>query len=94
MGKKLLSLVLAATMLLGVTPCTNKVANATTNLTEKYTWNNVQIEGGGFIPGIIFSKVEKNALHRKMKCIDCYCSFFSLKEDVNTIILIAVVTGC
>jgi len=42
----------------------------------------------------IFSKVEKNALHLKMKCIDCYCSFFSLKEDVNTVILIAVVTDC
>ena len=65
MGKKLLSLVLAATMLLGVTPCTNKVASATTNLTEKYTWNNAQIEGGGFIPGIIFSKVEKDLIYAR-----------------------------
>src|SRR3569833_621046 len=30
-----------------------------------YTWNNVQIVGGGFIPGIVFSQAQQNLIYAR-----------------------------
>jgi len=34
-------------------------------LTEAYNWKNVRIEGGGFIPGIIFNQKEQNLIYAR-----------------------------
>ena len=33
--------------------------------TPQYTWRNVQIFGGGFIPGIVFSQTEPNLIYTR-----------------------------
>src|SRR5687768_2215006 len=30
---------------------------------EPYTWKNVRIDGGGFVPGVIFSRAERNLIY-------------------------------
>ncbi|NED58097.1 hypothetical protein G3I24_45300, partial [Micromonospora aurantiaca] len=32
---------------------------------ETYTWKNVRIDGGGFVPGIVFSRKEKNLVYAR-----------------------------
>ncbi|WP_396449127.1 cellulose binding domain-containing protein [Actinomadura sp.] len=32
---------------------------------ETYTWKNVRIDGGGFVPGIVFSRKEKNLIYAR-----------------------------
>ncbi|MFR9774818.1 cellulose binding domain-containing protein [Micromonospora sp. MS34] len=32
---------------------------------EPYTWKNVRIDGGGFVPGIIFNQTEKNLIYAR-----------------------------
>ncbi|QKW33919.1 cellulose binding domain-containing protein [Actinomadura sp. NAK00032] len=32
---------------------------------ETYTWRNVRIDGGGFVPGIVFSRKEKNLVYAR-----------------------------
>ena len=33
--------------------------------TPQYTWRNVQIAGGGFIPGIVFNQTEPNLVYAR-----------------------------
>ncbi|MFE9652433.1 hypothetical protein [Micromonospora sp. NPDC006431] len=32
---------------------------------EPYSWKNVRIDGGGFVPGIIFNQTEKNLIYAR-----------------------------
>ena len=32
---------------------------------EPYTWKNVRIDGGGFVPGIIFNQTEQNLIYAR-----------------------------
>ncbi|WP_075731948.1 cellulose binding domain-containing protein [Streptomyces acidiscabies] len=40
-------------------------APAPTLAAESYTWKNARIDGGGFVPGIVFSRKEKNLLYAR-----------------------------
>jgi len=35
------------------------------SLSLSYTWKNAEIVGGGFVPGIIFSEVEKDLVYAR-----------------------------
>ncbi|MEU6037613.1 xyloglucanase [Actinomadura sp. NPDC047616] len=41
------------------------VALPATAAAETYTWRNVQIAGGGFVPGIVFSRKERNLIYAR-----------------------------
>ena len=41
-------------------PSTSGFANAQTGPARPYIWTNVKVGAGGFIPGIVFSRVEKD----------------------------------
>ena len=56
----LLAAVLAAGLLAGLLAGT-----ANTQTGPSYTWRNVQIVGGGFVPGIIFSETEPNLVYAR-----------------------------
>ena len=32
---------------------------------DPYTWKNVRIDGGGFVPGIVFSRAERNLIYAR-----------------------------
>lgn len=32
---------------------------------EPYSWRNVRIDGGGFVPGIVFNPTEKNLIYAR-----------------------------
>ncbi|MBT8227842.1 MAG: xyloglucanase [Dactylosporangium sp.] len=38
---------------------------ATTATADTYTWENVRIDGGGFVPGLIFSRKEQNLIYAR-----------------------------
>ncbi|MER7516040.1 cellulose binding domain-containing protein [Streptomyces sp. NPDC126499] len=38
---------------------------ATTSTAASYTWKNVRIDGGGFVPGIVFNRTEKNLIYAR-----------------------------
>jgi xyloglucan-specific exo-beta-1,4-glucanase len=40
-------------------------ASAGAAAAESYSWRNVRIDGGGFVPGIIFSRKEKNLIYAR-----------------------------
>src|SRR4051812_47130613 len=40
--------------------------------TEPYVWRNVKVGGGGFIPGIVFSRVEKGLAYLRSDMGGCY----------------------
>ena len=40
--------------------------------TEKYVWKNVKVGGGGFIPGIVFSRVEQGLVYLRSDMGGCY----------------------
>ncbi|WP_245681670.1 cellulose binding domain-containing protein [Actinomadura kijaniata] len=50
----------ALTALAAVPPAVSPAAAA-----EGYTWKNVQIGGGGFVPGIVFSRKERNLVYAR-----------------------------
>ncbi|MBA9001613.1 cellulose binding domain-containing protein [Thermomonospora cellulosilytica] len=56
------ALVLAAAVLV---PAVNAAPPAAAAPAEPYTWKNVQIAGGGFVPGIIFSRKERNLIYAR-----------------------------
>jgi xyloglucan-specific exo-beta-1,4-glucanase len=58
-----LSLFGAATLVhqVGFLPATAEAAVAA----DSYTWKNVRIDGGGFVPGIIFSRAERNLVYAR-----------------------------
>src|SRR3954453_22728262 len=39
---------------------------------QPYTWRNVKVGGGGFIPGIVFSRVEKGLAYLRSDMGGCY----------------------
>src|SRR5215471_7195434 len=41
------------------------IRTASAAAADPYTWKNVQIEGGGFVPGIIFSQTERNLIYAR-----------------------------
>ncbi|HET6533899.1 MAG TPA: hypothetical protein VFH03_25215, partial [Actinoplanes sp.] len=32
---------------------------------DPYAWKNVRIDGGGFVPGIVFSRAERNLIYAR-----------------------------
>src|SRR5689334_16468978 len=59
---------LVATLLLGATSTAAIVAQpdvATAAVGESYTWQNVRIDGGGFVPSIVFNPGEKNLIYAR-----------------------------
>ncbi|MER5396921.1 cellulose binding domain-containing protein [Streptomyces sp. NPDC002599] len=66
-------LALAAGLLAGTppalaanTPTTNAASTPTTTVTaDTYTWKNARIDGGGFVPGIVFNRSEKNLAYAR-----------------------------
>ncbi|MFB6835458.1 cellulose binding domain-containing protein [Streptomyces sp. NPDC056361] len=47
----------------GVTAAPAPLETATTN--TSYHWKNVRIDGGGFVPGIVFNRTEKNLVYAR-----------------------------
>ncbi|MFE4821014.1 cellulose binding domain-containing protein [Streptomyces sp. NPDC056704] len=58
-------LALAAGLLAG-SPSTLAASTPTTTLAaDTYTWKNTRIDGGGFVPGIVFNRSEKNLAYAR-----------------------------
>ncbi|MEV4750806.1 cellulose binding domain-containing protein [Streptosporangium amethystogenes subsp. fukuiense] len=49
----------------GVAPASASGTAATAAAAETYTWKNVRIDGGGFVPGIVFNQKEKNLIYAR-----------------------------
>lgn len=58
-------LALAAASLIGAPPALAAQAHTPTLAAESYTWKNARIDGGGFVPGIVFSRKEKNLAYAR-----------------------------
>ncbi|MER5376630.1 cellulose binding domain-containing protein [Streptomyces sp. NPDC002553] len=58
-------LALAAGLLAGTPPALASGAEKTTVAAESYTWKNARIDGGGFVPGIVFNRKEKNLAYAR-----------------------------
>ncbi|WP_339132453.1 cellulose binding domain-containing protein [Streptomyces sp. f51] len=66
-------LALAAGLLAGTppalaagTPATTAASTSTTKVAaDTYTWKNARIDGGGFVPGIVFNRTEKNLAYAR-----------------------------
>ncbi len=52
-------LVLAAGLLSGTPPALAASAPRTALAADTYTWKNARIDGGGFVPGIVFNRSER-----------------------------------
>ncbi|MFE9675054.1 cellulose binding domain-containing protein [Streptomyces sp. NPDC006259] len=60
------ALALAAGLLAGTPPAlAADSAPPTTLAAESYTWKNARIDGGGFVPGIVFNRKEKNLAYAR-----------------------------
>ncbi|MEU8650661.1 cellulose binding domain-containing protein [Streptomyces sp. NPDC048737] len=60
------ALALAAGLLAGSPPAlAADSAPRTTLAAESYTWKNARIDGGGFVPGIVFNRKEKNLAYAR-----------------------------
>ncbi|MBV1852032.1 cellulose binding domain-containing protein [Catellatospora tritici] len=58
----------AATLAAGALAVVTQLAGGTPALaaaSEPYTWKNVRIDGGGFVPGIIFNPTEQNLIYAR-----------------------------
>jgi hypothetical protein len=49
----------------GATQTAPVAAGAAAAASEQYTWKNVQIAGGGFVPGIVFNQTERNLIYAR-----------------------------
>ncbi|MFJ9157682.1 cellulose binding domain-containing protein [Streptomyces griseoviridis] len=59
-------LALAAGLLAGTPPALAAESPAPTALAaDTYTWKNARIDGGGFVPGIVFNRTEKNLAYAR-----------------------------
>ncbi|HET9516109.1 MAG TPA: sialidase family protein, partial [Actinoplanes sp.] len=67
MRKKKLAGVLAAVLVSGTTVVAMQLAggSATAAATEPHNWRNVEIAGGGFVPGIIFNETKKDLIYSR-----------------------------
>lgn len=45
---------------------------ATADLVEPYTWKNVRIDGGGFVPGIIFNQAKPDLMYARTDIAGAY----------------------
>ncbi|MFG2574959.1 cellulose binding domain-containing protein [Streptomyces sp. NPDC048481] len=58
-------LALAAGLIAGSPPALASDGPRTTLAAESYTWKNARIDGGGFVPGIVFNRKEKNLAYAR-----------------------------
>ncbi|MFG2126372.1 cellulose binding domain-containing protein [Streptomyces sp. NPDC048751] len=58
-------LALAAGLLAGTPPALASATDQATIAAESYTWKNARIDGGGFVPGIVFNRKEKNLAYAR-----------------------------
>lgn len=59
-------LALAAGLLAGTPPALAGHETAQVTLAaDTYTWHNARIDGGGFVPGIVFNRSEKNLAYAR-----------------------------
>ncbi|WP_326784597.1 cellulose binding domain-containing protein [Streptomyces sp. NBC_00151] len=58
-------LALAAGLLAGTPPALAASTPTTTVAADTYTWKNARIDGGGFVPGIVFNRSEKNLAYAR-----------------------------
>ncbi|MER5756874.1 cellulose binding domain-containing protein [Streptomyces sp. NPDC002088] len=58
-------LALAAGLLAGIPPALAAHSEQVTIAAESYTWKNARIDGGGFVPGIVFNRSEKNLAYAR-----------------------------
>ncbi|MFJ9114564.1 cellulose binding domain-containing protein [Streptomyces sp. NPDC102394] len=58
-------LALAAGLLAGAPPVLAASTPSTTLAADTYTWKNARIDGGGFVPGIVFNRTEKNLAYAR-----------------------------
>ncbi|MGI5482659.1 xyloglucanase [Streptomyces lavendofoliae] len=63
--KLLLGLALAAGLLTAAPPAQPADAAPVATPATAYTWKNVRIDGGGFVPGIVFNRTEKNLAYAR-----------------------------
>ncbi|CAM5226970.1 cellulose binding domain-containing protein [Streptomyces narbonensis] len=63
----LAGLALTAGLLAGAVPATAAPATpvSTAAAAPSYTWKNVRIDGGGFVPGIVFNRAEKDLVYAR-----------------------------
>ncbi|MFF5502363.1 cellulose binding domain-containing protein [Streptomyces roseolus] len=63
----LAGLALTAGLLAGALPAgaAEPAAPARTAAAPAYTWKNVRVDGGGFVPGLVFNRTEKNLLYAR-----------------------------
>ncbi|MEV4493423.1 cellulose binding domain-containing protein [Micromonospora coxensis] len=59
------SVLAAATALVAVQLTVAPSAPAAAAAAEPYSWKNVRIDGGGFVPGIVFNPTEKNLIYAR-----------------------------
>ncbi|MFJ4326523.1 cellulose binding domain-containing protein [Streptomyces tricolor] len=58
-------LALAAGLLAGTPPALAAPAPRAALAADTYTWHNARIDGGGFVPGIVFNRSEKNLIYAR-----------------------------
>ncbi len=59
-------LALAAGLLAGAEPALGAGAAKDVSITaDTYTWKNARIDGGGFVPGIVFNRKERNLAYAR-----------------------------
>ncbi|MEV6194675.1 cellulose binding domain-containing protein [Streptomyces sp. NPDC051920] len=58
-------LALAAGLLAGTPPALAESTPRTTLAADTYTWKNARVDGGGFVPGIVFNRSEKNLAYAR-----------------------------
>ncbi|WP_167957706.1 X2-like carbohydrate binding domain-containing protein [Anaerosporobacter faecicola] len=64
--RKLFSVILATVFVMGsLHPTPDALASTETIPSESYSWNNVALNGGGFVPGIIFNETEPNLIYAR-----------------------------
>jgi hypothetical protein len=61
----LAAIVVAGAVAVVAQVATSTYAPADAAAAEPYTWKNVRIDGGGFVPGIIFSRAERNLIYSR-----------------------------
>ncbi|MEV6177302.1 hypothetical protein, partial [Streptomyces sp. NPDC052015] len=59
------TLALAAGLLAGTPPALAADSARAAIAADTYTWKNARIDGGGFVPGIVFNRTEKNLAYAR-----------------------------